>query len=413
MDINDISNNITHPHVKEYLFEAVKSYNSGSFRACITYTWLSVFMDISQKIEQLANLDDSEAKVICTKLDKIRKENNIKEMQSHERDILTTARKFELFDDITFIDLERIQKDRHRCVHPLLYEDGTLYSPTAEQARAHLLNAYRMLLKERNVFGKSVFKKLLETINLPNFPKDYDGCKTVLEESYIKSPRDSLLNSFTTVILKEYLWDNIDKKKRGVYENIFRYLLETKRGKIEEILKQQLPAIIKNTNNSDMLINFLTLVILDVVFYDTLTDGDLVFIKNGIKELPSGNIKLLNKLADISKIKDVVEERIGKTTRLELQRTPLDDISNVTKGQIIKLFLESESFDQANSFATVVSSVIPQFDNDEINALVEGFERNNQITDSWAFESVLRELRSENKITAEKYNELLDKYKKR
>ena len=165
MNIEDYTNGITNDNVKEHIEEAIKSYNSGSYRASITYIWLAVIMDINQKVEQLAILGEKEAKIIVQKIEKIRKENNIQEMLAFEREILKTAKDtFSLFDDIVFVDLKRIQEDRNRSVHPLLSYEGTLYKPTAEQARTHIINAYNKLLNEPNVYGKSAINGLFELI---------------------------------------------------------------------------------------------------------------------------------------------------------------------------------------------------------------------------------------------------------
>jgi hypothetical protein len=218
MNIESFTSNINNSNVKEYLEEAINSYNSGSYRASITYTWLAIFMDINQKIDQLAILGEKEAINIVQNIEQIRKDNNISEMLIFERGILDIAKnKFSLFDDITMVDLSRIQEDRNRSVHPLLSYEGTLYKPTAEQARTHIINAYNKILNEPNVYGKSSIDRLFELIYSPIFPIDYTKVKIVLNSSYLKSPKESLLKNFIISLLKQYFKEDLDsRQKKGL-----------------------------------------------------------------------------------------------------------------------------------------------------------------------------------------------------
>jgi hypothetical protein len=410
MDKIDFINNITDSYVKEYVSEAINSYNAGSFRACITYTWLSIFMDITQKIEQLAMLGENEAIEVAKKLDEIRKSNNITEMLSYEREILKFSKeKFYLFDDITLIDLARIQEDRNRCVHPLLSYDGILYTPTAEQARTHLQNAYSKLLKEPNVYGKAVLEKLMILIDSPAFPVNYNDTKTVLENGYLKSPRDVLLRNFIVIVLKKYIRGKNDHRKKTIYENLFKYLLETNRGNTEKTLKEKLHEII-NIANTEEFINYLELVSIDLIFYEMFNDANRLLIKNHIKELPPNNLDLLDKLARIPDLRDIVLERIGKTPRSELYDIIPFAIPKTTRELIIKLYLKSENFEQANDFASVVRNAIDDCDDDDVNKLINGFDENGQVTSSFEFKTILFKLKNRKKIIEEKYNELIDKY---
>jgi hypothetical protein len=266
MNINSYTDGIINIDVKEYMEEAINSYNSGSYRASITYTWLAVFMDINHKIEQLSILGDPEAINIITKIEKIRKDNSIQEMLIFERDILNIANtSFNLFDDIVKIDLKRIQEDRNRSVHPLLSFEGVLYKPTAEQARTHLINAYNKLLIEPNVYGKSVIDRLFELIYSSIFPIDYEKAKIVLSSSYLKLPKDSLLRNFTISLLKQHIREPLDFKQKKGIENTITYLLEYNRGKIENIIAEKLPAIIDFTKYEELQ-KLMELILIDTFF---------------------------------------------------------------------------------------------------------------------------------------------------
>ena len=395
MNIESYTNSIKNENVKEYMVEAINSYNSGSFRASITYTWLAIFMDINQKIEQLSILGEQEAINIIQKIEKIRKDNNIQEMLSFEKDILNTAKEnFSLFDDITLIDLKRIQEDRNRSVHPLLSYEGVLYKPTAEQARTHIINAYSKLLNEPNVYGKSVINRLFELIYSTIFPMDYTKAKIVLDSSYLKSPKESLLRNFTISLLKQYVKETLDFHKRISINNTLKYLFENNRGKIENVIADKLSSIITFTNN-DELMKLFDLILIDVSFYSLFDDAHKILINNFIDKFPSGKLEMLADLTMIPDISKYVELRINKTETNELYEYV--EIPFGTKKPIRKLivarYIASETFEQANAFASVIVAIISEMEKDEIINLILGIASNGQVSSSFQVGKVLRAIR--------------------
>jgi hypothetical protein len=395
MDIENFVSGIKNANVKEYIEESIKSYNSGAFRASITYIWLAIFIDINQKIEQLSILGEQEAIAIIQKIEKIRRDNNIQEMLIFERDILTIAKeKFNLFDDITMVDLKRIQEDRNRSVHPLLSYEGLLYKPSADQARTHLINAYTKLLNEPNVYGKSAIDRLFELIYSSMFPIDYPKAKIVLESSYLKSPKDSLLNNFTIAMLKQYLKEPLEFRQENGIEKTLRYLFEKERGKIENIISNKLPSIINITNNNELL-KLLKLILLDNYFYNLFDDAQKILINNFTRSCPSGNLDMLDRLAEIPDIGTFAKTRIKNTNRKELfdyiDETPWLIPKSIRK-IITKEYVNSDNFDLANGFARVVIATIPEMEKDELIELIIGIGKNSQVLNSFQAGSVLRKI---------------------
>jgi len=411
MDIENLVSGIKNANVKEYIEESIKSYNSGSFRASITYIWLAIFIDINQKIEQLAILGEQEAIAIIHKIEKIRKDNNIQEMLSFERDILTIAKeKFNLFDDITMVDLKRIQEDRNRSVHPLLSYEGLLYKPSAEQARTHLINAYTKLLNEPNVYGKSVINRLFELIYSTIFPIDYTKAKIVLESSYLKSPKDSLLNNFTIAMLKQYLKEPLEFRQKNAIENTLKYLLEKERGKIEHIIGNKLPTIIDITNSYELL-QILRLIPLDNYFYNLFDDAQKILINNFIKSCPPGNLDMLDKLANIPDIGTFAETRINYyTSRKELFEY-IDEIPwgipKSIRNIITKEYVNSDNFDLANGFARVVIATIPEMNKDELIELIIGMGKNRQVSNSFQAKSILHKIFNTKKFEDDEFMSII------
>jgi hypothetical protein len=398
MQLEDFIIGIHNTHIKEYLTEAINSYNAGSYRACITYTWLAVFIDINNKIEQLSMLGEQEATNIVNLIEKIRKENNIPEMLKFEREILALSKnRFSLFDDITLIDLQRIQEDRNRSVHPLFSYDGSLYRPTAEQARAHLINAYNKLLSEPNVYGKAVIDRLFELLYSSVFPIDYSKAKVVLEGSYLKSPKDSLLRNFVISLLKQYLKEDLEITKIWAIENTIKFLLEKNRGKTESVLNEILSNIV-DFANAEELFKLINLFKVDSVFFSVFDDAKKVLVKNYIEQFPIGNIELLIDLLDIKEISSNIEFRVEQVTRDELYDITPFLIPKILRKKIVKEYIDSDNFDQANSFARVVITAIPEMQKDEIEILISGIANNGQVSGSWQVGAVLHKVLSNKKF---------------
>ena len=128
--------------VRPTVAEAWRCYGTGAYRGAVALTWAAVCADLLDKIARLGEDGDSEADKWVRPVQQARaagptNHQSVKTMQKAESDVLRAAVCFELLDDTSARELERLREDRHLCVHPSLRPFGDSYAPSAEYARAH------------------------------------------------------------------------------------------------------------------------------------------------------------------------------------------------------------------------------------------------------------------------------------
>ncbi len=407
-DMDEFVLKCTDNNSKLFIEEAVKSYKAGAYRACINNTWLALVMNITFKIEQLALMNDAEAVKQKENLDKIKERNNISEMLNFERDILKTAKeKFEFFDDITLIDLQRIQEDRNRCSHPLLNIDNEPFIPSAELARHHLYLAVEKVISEGNVFGKAALDKLLELINNPVFPIKYEDAAIVLQKSYLSSPKKSLIVNLIKIMVKEILNNDNNLRNNISKENVLEYLIKQYRDITEETLRTSLNKII-NVSNTLHLRNSRNLLYIDSVIWEILTEDTQIMIQQYVQKLPSEHFEDIDTWLNFEPTKEQARIRISYSTREELMfHNPFFIIPKEIRERGFELYLQSKNYNDANTFADTVESIINDAGKDELVSFISKIRNNSQVYNSNSIGTILWKIRNSNLFTVDEFNQIL------
>lgn len=71
-----------------------------------------------------------------------------------------------LLEIIEFENLDRLQKVRHLCAHPIYDRDFQLYVPNKETVRSFIRNTLEGILIKPPLFSKKVFEELIEDLAL-------------------------------------------------------------------------------------------------------------------------------------------------------------------------------------------------------------------------------------------------------
>ena len=69
-----------------------------------------------------------------------------------------------LLEPAEFANLQHLREHRNLCAHPVLTRSESLYTPTQEQARAHVRNALDGVLTKPPIFTKKVIDALLDDV---------------------------------------------------------------------------------------------------------------------------------------------------------------------------------------------------------------------------------------------------------
>lgn len=407
VDMNELVLKCSDNNSKLFIEEAIKSYKAGAYRACINNTWLALVMNITFKIEQLALMNDAEAIKQKDILDKIKVQNNIAGMLNFERNILKTAKeKFEFFDDITLIDLERIKEDRNRCSHPLLNIDNEPFIPSAELARHHLYLAVDKVISEGNVFGKAALDKILQLINNPIFPMWYDDAEKVLKNSFLSSPKKSLVVNLIKVLIKEILNNDKDWRFNIPKENVLQYLFKYFRDITEETFRNMFNKIIDVTNSLHLK-NIRAFFSIDSIIWEILTDDTKIMIQQYVQNLPSENFEDIDSWLSFEPTKQKAQFRISCANRDELMlHTSFFIVPKEIRERILELYLQSRNYNEANIFSDTVASAVADAGKDELLNFIPKIRENSQVYDSNNLGSVLWKIRNCNLFTHEELNSL-------
>lgn len=407
IDIDELIIKCTDNNSKLFIEEAVKSYKAGAYRACINNTWLALVMNITFKIEQLALMNDAEAIKQKEILDRIKETNNINEMLAFEREILETAKeKFELFDDIVLIDLKRIREDRNRCSHPLLNIDNEPFIPTAELARHHLYLAVDKVISEGNVFGKAALDKILQLINNPVFPMYYEDAEKVLQNSYLASPKKSLVVNLIKVLIKEILNNNTDWRLNIPKQNVLQYLFKNSRDITEETFRNSFNKIIDTTNPLHLK-NIRTFFYIDAFIWEMLSDDTKIMIQQYVLKLPSENFEDIDSWLSFEPTKHNAQFRISTANRDELMlHTSFFIVPIEIRERVFELYLQSRNYNEANIFADTVALSMADAEKDEILRFIPKIQENSQVSESNNLGTVLWKIRNRNLFSNEELNAL-------
>lgn len=194
-----------------YIREAIQSYRAGAYRASIVVTWIAVVFDLVDKIRELDESGDLQAKAVIASFDNtlaLLAKGDLTSMPKalqFEREILDTVRtNFQLLDDHQYDEMQRIFKDRNRCAHPTFNLSGGTYQPSAELARTHIRNAIAHVLQQPPVQGKAAIELVAAKLRSQYFPSDWKLAKQALEP-LIGRARPALING----LVDKILWDMI------------------------------------------------------------------------------------------------------------------------------------------------------------------------------------------------------------
>lgn len=183
--------------------EAVKCYEAGAYRAAIMTTYVAVCYDLIEKLKVLASSGDGEANIITANLLQMHEQqarndpSAIGRILEFERNLLETFRdKFEFFGVHEFEDMRRLRHDRNRCAHPTFLSSNQPYSPSAELARFHMVNALGTVLTQAPRQGKAALTSLRAIILSNNFPSELDDAIERLRNSELASARPALVRAF-------------------------------------------------------------------------------------------------------------------------------------------------------------------------------------------------------------------------
>ena len=205
-DLDELATSVRDQTSKELVLEAIAAYRGGALRAAVVATWIATVYDIISKARELEVQGDGTAAVLIKELDAARDNGNIRKQQELEAALLAKAKEdFEFLTPDEHRHLERLREDRHLCAHPAFASDSSLFTPSSEQVRAHLVHAISHLLAHPPVQGKAALDRVKTDLLQPSFPTERDRAVSFLRAKYLDRAKKGLVESLVAVCLKAVL----------------------------------------------------------------------------------------------------------------------------------------------------------------------------------------------------------------
>lgn len=201
-DIDSMVLAVRDPESKRLINEAISAYRGGALRSAIISIWIAVDYDIIAKARELAAQEDKAAKALVEKVDNAIRNQDISLSQNIESGLLADAHKeLQLFAPHEHEDLSRLQKDRHLCAHPAFTAEETVFQPTPELVRTHIVHALKHLLINAPLQGKNAIERFHNDLLSPSFPVDPQNIGIFIREKYLSRAKDVMVTNLVKSLL--------------------------------------------------------------------------------------------------------------------------------------------------------------------------------------------------------------------
>jgi len=392
---------------KSYVKEAVSCYKVGAFRSSIVSTWIAVSFDIIDKLKELSLAGDKEAEKQIDAFEKARRVGDIATSLKFERDILTVCRdNLELISPVEFIDLNRLQEDRNRCAHPSMTADSEVFNPSAELARMHIRSAVEHLLQYPPAQGKYALDTLTSEVDSEYFPTDIEKAIVAFESSPLKKARDSLIRNFTIILLKRLINDTKNYKEMRRISTALNAVGIIHREIYRTTLTEKLSSIIRVVKAENL--NQVIPVIAHIEDSWSYFEADVrQKFESYVESLPKDKLDDIVIFLSIPDLKEAAQKRLRKATMSELDESLFFVVPIQVSDRIIELYSKSQSFEQANNFASIVIRYAGDYSNEQVKKLIRACGENDQIEYSNEVRSVINALRKNKNANDSKIDDWL------
>lgn len=214
-DVDTLLASVRDPGSRRQFTDAVRAYQGGAFRAAIISTWVAVALDLVSKLRELADDGDQAAASELAILDSAIEAKDKSRLQKFENGLLDMCRdQFELISGRDHDVLTRLVSDRNVCAHPAFVSPDAVFSPSAEEARAHLASAVDAVLQHPPTPGKRLVQRFKAEIGGSAWPGNQSDLVDYLAERYFGQQRESARRQLAELIIKCSLGLPIDVPNR-------------------------------------------------------------------------------------------------------------------------------------------------------------------------------------------------------
>ncbi|TAX99791.1 hypothetical protein [Rhizobium leguminosarum] len=349
---------------KQYILEAMKSYEASAYRAAIVSVYVAICFDLIDKLRLLSAAGDASATKEIEHLTNVQRQHErndphaIPGLLAFERNLLELFRdKFEFFGVDEFEQLSRLRFDRNRCAHPSFTRSEEPFSPSAELARIHIRNAVEYVLSQPPRQGKAALAGLEAIVLSQYFPTEPSEIAIRLKASGLNNSRSTLMRAFIDELTFGYA-----KPGHGYHRKSFTpYVVKAA---IEIDRPSALPRAVKNaekllaTTDSDAIRIGVGLILTLEEVADGVDQATRVTMTKWLSNNQESTIvTILRRALRIVWLRAEADKVIQNLTREQIGRAS-GEIPAAILNRAAQLYAKSPNWDTANSFAAKVT--VPQ-----------------------------------------------------
>lgn len=344
---------------RENIREAIRCYETGSFRAAIVSAYVSMCFDLLDKLRQLSESGDGKAKAEIDKLDKYNDQLKLgntsvmKEILEFEKGLLDLFfNELDFFDIHQYTELKRLREDRHKCAHPTVLPSGQHYAPSAELARLHIRNTLVHVLQHPPKQGRAAIASVTSLILSPFFPEEHSAIVQRLKGSELASARPALVRGVIDEVT--FGWPNSahDLHHKSAAVNALFAVLEMYPGEGVERAKVNVEKLLARTDQDSIYLGaYLAIRVIGVGY--NLSDSAATTVSAWLLKLEEHQLASLMTLAlRFEKVKTAALLRTMSLTPDQMGmmfsgETPAAEVVE----RAVQLYLGAKNWNEANSLA--------------------------------------------------------------
>ncbi|MBB3917053.1 hypothetical protein [Rhizobium fabae] len=349
---------------KQYVLEAMKSYEASAYRAAIVSAYVAICFDLIEKLRLLSAAGDAAATKEVEHLTNLQRQHEGNDPQAipgllaFERNLLELFRdKFEFFGVDEFEQLSRLRFDRNRCAHPSFTRSEEPFSPSAELARMHIRNSVEYVLSQPPRQGKAALAGLEATVLSQYFPTEPSEIAIRMKASGLDNSRPSLMRAFIDELTFGYAKPGHGYHKKSFIPFVVKAAIEIDR-------PIALPRAVKNaqkllaSTDADAIRIGAGLILTLAEVADGVDQATRVTMTRWLgTNQESTIVTIVRRALRIAWLRPEAEKVIQNLTREQIGRAS-GKIPAEVLSRAALLYAKSSNWDTANSFATKVA--VPQ-----------------------------------------------------
>lgn len=284
--IEQHSNKINNPKIKEYFAEVASSYAIGNYRSAIVILWSVVVCDLLFKLQQLAELHaDESAKEILKGINGS-KENNPQSAQWEYQLLDEISKRTQLIDIQELKSLEYLRTQRNLAAHPVINYESELLCPNQETVRALIRESLEGVLTKPPFFSKKIVTELLKDIKYHS-----DTILNDLNDNNLKDfLRSKYFDKFTPAVEKKVFKDmwkfvfRLTNDDCTTYRpdnfRVLQFLFERNRSVFIEQIKQDSVYFSTISNDNTSIVYLIRILASSPEIYEFLEDQAKAIVRN-------------------------------------------------------------------------------------------------------------------------------------